>query len=290
VFLLPDWAVSQRTDIDEVLTTVGTYVERDGEYAIINFRDSSAPIRMATTYRPVPGEPVTLTCVKNQWRVTGPTRARSSTGTITKVAYPRVTVECDDKSYQLGYSTKLDDLHVGDKVAIVWSGGGYVSDKVTATNDDGNATPRLTTDQRPFELNLFAKQSGSFRKNKWWTQDVRADDGGGWFYGADLARKLRDDARITSVELYLPLRSAKGALPKIGRHTQGSRPSSALSLSDTFRAKARSGWIRLPVAWAETWRASAGGVGISGTDSGDNVYKGIQADRQSGKLRIKGRQ
>jgi hypothetical protein len=288
--LLPDWANEYAVEVPYTDTTVGIYVERDGHDAVVNFRDSSVTVRMETTYRPVPGEPVTLKWFGKQLRVTGPTRARASTGKITALGYPRMTVDVEDETYKLGYDVKLDDLAVNDKVAIVWSGGGYISAKVTATNDDQAATPRLTTDQKPFDYVFLAKDSGSYWDGKWRSRDVLAAKGGGWFYGPAIHHNIRDDAHIESVQIWLPLRTVdkKGALSKIGRHTQDTRPKGDLSLSDLAVRKPRSGWVTLPDEWAEGWRDSKGGVGISG--GGDNVYKGIQANRQSGKLRIKGRQ
>jgi len=286
--LLPDWANEYAVDVPYTESTIGTYVERDGRNAVVNFRDSSVSVPMETTYRPVPGEPVTLKWFGPLLRLTGPTRARASTGKITAVGYPKVTVDVEDETYKLYYDVKLDDLAVNDRVAIVWSGGGYVSAKVTGTADNSPATPRLTSDQKPFDHIYMAKDSGSYWDGRWRSRDVLAAKGGAWFYDAASLKRIRDDAHIESVQIWLPLRSSKGGLSKIGRHTQTKRPSGDVSLSDLAVRKPRSGWVKVPIEWAESWRANGGGVGISG--GGDNVYKGIQANRQSGKLRIRGRQ
>jgi hypothetical protein len=306
-------------------TVVGTYEKRDGELSVVSFGTydtddtglvkSFVSVKSNTRYRPWPGEPVVLTWVKGQLRITGPASTYSGEGVITRVGNPTVGVAVDGKDYNLPYAVSLTgQLAVNDYVAIDWDIG-YVKDKLTAAALGAEKEPKLTTDQHPFTLYFFAKQSGSRKSfnpkgaapaySKWWTQDVIADDDnvGGWFYGDVLRKTLRDDAYISSVEIYLPVRTTKGGLPKIGRHSQDKRPADkdSLSVQDEHTPSMRGGWVRLPVEWAQSWRNNPGGVGVSGSGPGfpnpggppghgPTTYKGIQANRQSGKLRIRGRQ
>jgi hypothetical protein len=312
----PNWRLNAQlfSTLTPTDTVVGTYQGRDGDLCTISFGtytddddgavQSVVSVQSVTRYRPWPGEAVVLTWIKNQLRLTGPASTYSSNGVIAQVGNPYVHVTSNGKDYTLPYAVSLTgNLAVGDNVAIDWDAGGYVKDKLTAAALGPDQAPKLTTAQKPFTLNFFAKQSGSRKSfnppgsstpaySKWWTQDVIADDDnvGGWFYGNVLRKTLRNDAYISSVEIYLPVRSTKGGLPKIGRHTRDTRPSDAdsLSVSDAATRGARAGWVRLPTEWAEAWRDNPGGVAVNG--GGTTVYKGIQANRQSGKLRIKGRQ
>jgi hypothetical protein len=275
-------------------TTTGIYAGYNDTTRLhtINFAESSVDVKASTRYTPAIGEPVILTWINKQLRLTGPARARSSEGVIISVANPLVGVAANSSIYNMPYDVNLaGDLAINDPVVIDWDyRNGYVKSKLSTAGANADTPPRLTVDQKPFTLNFFAKQSGSYKDGKWWTQDVRADpdDVAGWFYGNVIRKTLRNDAYISSVEIYLPPRSTGGALPMIGRHGQDSRPSGALSVSDAATRGDRNGWVRLPVAWAEGWRDSAGGVALS--HGGTNIYKGIQANRQSGKLRIRGRQ
>lgn len=322
---VPNWRRNAQlfTEQSTTDTVVGIYEGRDGELSRISFGtydtddsglvESIVSVKSSTRYRPRPGEPVILTWTNRQLRLTGPARAASAQGKITEVGNPYVHVLCDGKDYTLPYAVSLaGNLAVNDTVAIDWDGG-YVKDKLSATTIGPDQDPKLTSDQRKFDLSFFAKQSGSRKSfnpkgsapaySKWWTQDVIADGDnvGGWFYGDVIRKSLRDDAYIASVEIYLPLRSITGGIPYIGRHPRATRPgdSDSLTLQDkgTFGT---SGWVPLPVEWAETWRTAVGGVGVDNATvilnpgapdvRGKVIYKGIQAARQSGKLRIRGRQ
>lgn len=303
---VPNWRRNAQlfTELTTTDTTVGVYVKPDGDLNVVNVGESTISVRSSTRYRPRNGEPVILTWTNGRLKMTGPARAKSSNGKVVSVANPYAVVTVDGKNYTLPFAVSLaGTLAANDPVAIDWDyDQGYIKDKLSAAVVGGDVAPKLTINQRPFTLYFFAKQSGSRKSfnpkgaapayQKWWTQDVIADDDnvGGWFYGNVLRKSLRNDAFISSVEVFLPLRSAKGGLPKIGRHTRDTRPndSDSLSVQDADTRKKRSGWVRLPVEWAEAWRDNAGGVAVN--DGGTNVYKGIQADRQSGKLRIRGRQ
>jgi hypothetical protein len=300
---LPNWKRNAQlfTALTSTDTTVGIYVGRSGDLSTVNVGDSTVDVRATTKYRPWPGDPVILTWTNGRLRLTGPAHTKSATGVVQSVGVPYITVACDDRSYRLPYAVSLEGgLKAGDKVAIDWAGN-YVKDKVSADPPDVYAGPKLTTAQHPFTLYFFAKQSGSYKSfnpkgaapaySKWWTDDVHADDDdvAGWFYGNTIRKSLKNDAWISSLEVYLPVRSTKGAgLPKIGRHTQDTRPSGSLSVSDEATRHRKSGWVTLPKEWAETWRDSPGGIGVQ--HGGNTIFKGIHADRQSGKLRIRGRQ
>jgi hypothetical protein len=305
---VPNWRKNAQlfTALTTTDTTVGIYVGPAGDLNVVNVGESTVSIPAATRYRPSKGEPVVLTWTNGRLRLTGPARAKASDGKILALHLTDglADVLSEGKKYSMPMSIKISqDLTVNDAVVIDWTyRNGYVKDKLTAPGVEDPAEPRLTIDQKPFTLYVFAKQSGS-RKTfnpkgaaksyaKWWTPDVIADDDnvGGWFYGNVLRKSLRDDAFISSVEVFLPVRHTKGGLPKIGRHTKDTRPTGddSLSVQDADTRKARSGWVKLPTEWAEAWRSNAGGVAVS--HGGTTTYKGIQAARQSGKLRIRGRQ
>jgi hypothetical protein len=305
---VPNWRRNAQlfTALSTTDTIVGIYSDYDPTTGLhtVSFGSSEVQVKSSTRYMAIIGEPVILTWINKQLRLTGPARARSSEGVVIGVANPYATVVVGDNIYNMPMSISIAaSIAVNDNVVIDWDyRNGYVKDKLTAAGTAGDKPPKLTLDQRPFTLYFFAKQSGSRKSfnpkgaapaySKWWTQDVIADDDnvGGWFYGNVIRKTLRDDAFISSVEIYLPVRTTKGGLPKIGRHTQDVRPgdNDSLSVQDAATRGARSGWVRLPTEWAETWRTTAGGVAVN--DGGTTTYKGIQAARQSGKLRIRGRQ
>lgn len=294
----PNWRYNAQlfAALTKTDTTVGIYAAYDPATGLhtVNFAESTVDVKPHTRYMPAIGEPVVLTWINNQLRLTGPARTKSTEGTVLSVAPPLVSVSSNANIYNMPYDVDLQgDLATNDQVVIDWDyRNGYVKSKLSTSGTNADAPPKLSIDQKPFTLYFFAKQSGSRKNSKWWTQDVIADDDnvGGWFYGNVIRKSLRNDAYISSVEIYLPPRSLKGALPKIGKHSEDTRPTGddSLSVSEAATRGRKSGWVRLPVEWAEGWRDSAGGVALN--DGGKNIYKGIQADRQSGKLRIRGRQ
>jgi hypothetical protein len=298
----PNWRRNAQlfAAIEKTDTTIGIYagVNPTTNLHTVNFAESTVEVNSATRYNPPIGEPVILTWINGILRLTGPARAKASEGTIISLQQGGLFgVGTNDNIYNMPADvTVAPNLQVNDAVVIDWDyRRGYIKSKLTAAGIDGDKPPKLTVDQKPFTLNFFAKQSGSKKDGKWWTQDVIADDDnvGGWFYGNVIRKSLKNDAYISSVEIYLPLRSGKGPLPQIGRHSEDTRPSNtgSFSINDAATRGKRSGWVRLPVEWAEGWRDTDGGVGIRQQgSSGTNRYKGIQADRQSGKLRIRGRQ
>lgn len=292
----PDWALQAgfNTALTKTTSSLGIYVADTGDgWAVVNVFDTTITCRYATRFRPRVGEGVVLTFHGNKVRLTGPTASKNKIGTVTVVDHPYLTITCDGRTYdEMPYTVSYENSgpKVGDTVSIDWDAG-YVIDAVTATPTNAPATPKLTTDQQPFTHELFAKQSGSFdtAKNKWTTRDLYCDSHhqAAWFYGSTVKNNLRDDAYISSVEIYLSLRVKKGDRPKLGRHSDASEQSGGVYSSDTFTLPHWNGWVALPTAWADTWRTTVGGVTISG---GDSVYRGLGTDRQSGKLRIKGRQ
>jgi hypothetical protein len=293
----PDWKLQTQFNTSLVKTTssIGTFVEDVDGRARVNVFDNTITARYATRYKPRRGEGVVLTFHGNTVRVTGPLASRSKLGTVTVVGHPYLTITCDGKTYtRMPYTVSYENAgpKVGDTVSIDWDAG-YVVDKVTATPDDGDATPKLTTAQHPFTLTLFAKQSGSYNtsKNKWVTRDLYCDSDhqAAWFYGTTIRHSLKNDAYISSIEIYLSLRTRdkKHVRPKLGKHSDSAEKSGGVSSSDAFTVPHVSGWVHLPVAWAEGWRANVGGVTIS---DGNSIYRGIGTDRQSGKIRIRGRQ
>lgn len=291
----PDWKLQAALNAALVKTTqsLGIFVTDDGGRAVVNVFDNTITCRYATRYKPRPREGVVLEFHGNTVRLIGPTAARSKLGTVTVVGHPYLTVVCDGRTYTgMPYTVAYENSgpKVNDTVAIDWDGG-YVTGSVTATPTDAGATPKLTTDQQPFTLLLFAKQSGSYdtSTNRWMSRDLYCDSSheAAWFYGDTIHRSLKNDAYISSVEIYLSLRVKKGVMPSLGKHSDATEQSGGVSSSSTFTTPHWTGWVHLPVAWGEDWRANRGGVTISG---GSSIYRGIGMDRQSGKLRIRGRQ
>jgi hypothetical protein len=290
----PDWRAQAKLNggLQKTTQTLGLFVADVDGRAQVNVFDDTIEARYATRYKPRPGEGVVLTFFGNQVRVTGPTASKNRLGKVTAVAHPYLTITCDGRTYKnMPYTVSYQSAgpKVGDTVAIDWDKG-YVEDAVTADPVDAAVTPKLTTNQEDFKVYVFARQSGSFEteKNRWVTRDLYCGSkySAGWFYGSAIRDKLRDDAYISSVEIFLSLRTKKGDHPKIGHHSDASEHTGGVSVYDGV-TRDWTGWVPLPVAWANTWRTELGGVSISG---GDSIYRGIGTDRQSGKLRIRGRQ
>lgn len=293
----PDWRdqAAFNASLPKTTQTVGIYLETVNGLAVVNVFDDTITCRFKTHFRPVRGDGVILEFFGNTVRLLGPTSSKANIGKVTTVGHPLLTVSVEGKSYQLpytvAYETQSNPPKVGDTVAIDWSGGGYVTGSITATPAGGTATPKLTTAQHPFTFTLYAKQAGSYdtAKARWVSGDLYCDSShqAAWFYGNTIRNQLRDDAWIQSVEIYLSLRVRQGAVPTLGKHSDASEKAGGVSSSSTFTVKHRTGWIPLPVAWGIDWRANVGGVTITG---GSSIYRGLGSDRQSGKIRIRGRQ
>jgi hypothetical protein len=290
---LPNWRRNALLyqSFTKVTQTIGTFVHDVNGRAVVNVGESSITVRYATRYKPQPGDGVLLQFFGNDVRIVGPTAARNGIGKVTAIHDPYLTVLVDGKSYSLPYAVTYQTAgpHVNDTVGIDWEKG-YVTGAVTAAPTGTNVPVKLTTDQKPFDLYFYAAQSGSYdtSKNRWSSKDLYCDSShqAAWFYGTKVARSLKDDAYISSVEVYLPLKSRSGAEPTVGRHSDAAEKSGGVYTSDGA-VRGWKGWIQLPTAWGDDWKTTPGGVTISG---GNSIYRGIGTDRQSGKLRIRGRQ
>lgn len=302
---LPSWRLNAQlfTALEQTTSTIGVFVRDVNGRATVNIGDGTITgIRYATRYRPRKGEGVILTFYGNTVRITGPTVSHDNQGTITAVdaAHGVVTVLCDAKHYTLPYTQSYENESntsgglgplVGDLVSINWDGVSYVIDRLTAATVDPDVPP-LTSNQRNFTKVFYPTQSGSYvtARSRWsgTKADLYCDSThqAAFFYGNTVKTTLRNAAWIDSVEVYLSLRTKSGAEPTIGRHYDGSEQSGGVSLSDGA-VRGWKGWVPLPVAWAEDWRAAVGGVALTG---GESVYRGIGTDHQAGKLRIRGRQ
>jgi hypothetical protein len=290
---LPNWRRNALLfqSFTKVTQTIGIFVTDVGGRAVVNVGESNITVRYATRYKPLPGDGVILQFFGNDVRIVGPTAARNGIGTVTAIHDPYLTITCDTKTYSLPYTVAYQTAgpKVGDTVGIDWEKG-YVVGAVTATPTGTTVRVKLTTDQKPFDLSFYATQSGSYdtSKNRWLQGDLYCDSKhqAAWFYGKTVARSLKDDAYISSVEVYLPLRSRLGVEPTVGKHSDAVEQSAGVS-SSQGAVRGWKGWISLPTSWGDIWKVNPGGVTITG---GQSVYRGIGTDRQSGKLRIRGRQ
>lgn len=308
-----NWRNNERllAELRTAPSTTGIYVRKDGTLARVNVGDGAISVPVRGRYRPFRGDPVLLEWHEGRIYMAGPAVAKTVVGTVTATGNPLLTVTAGARTYKLPFAVSYDNAAVGDTVGIEWADeDSYITGKISGSAELGSVEEKISLDQHPFTLYFFAKQSGSYSSydppgaapstSSWRTQaiEANADALAAWYYGNALRKSLRNDAYISSVEIYMPLvwDRDRAHFPRVGRHTEDVKPSGSPSITDedetpdldSRNGSKKFGWIHLPTAWADLWRSNSGGVGIA--HGGDALYDGLPNDRQSGKLRIRGRQ
>jgi hypothetical protein len=258
----------------------------------IDFGNGPVQCQSASTFQPLPGDPVRCIQIANVTLMVGPTVPRSAVGTVTATGSPLITVTTSIGSKQLPYITSYTPT-IGDSVAIDWASGGIVLGKTTGV-PAGTYTPPATV-ASPHSADFAAIDSGTYyvpgstynNTDVWCTST--GNNIGAWFYGTTIADTIPDAAVITSVQLYIDefFNQFPGSLALIGLHSLATK-SGAPSISSPTAIPAGSGFMTLPTAFGDALKTGSKlGVGTGSTGgSGYHKFRSVLSDSQSGKLRI----
>jgi len=268
---------------------VGEFVERDGFRAVVNLGESTVSLPFVGMYLPPAGHPVQLELRAGQMVVTGPARPLPGIGVISATGTPRATVTAWGVDYLLPYRSSYTPV-LGHNVEIQWtSDDGVIQGQVTATSNTVAPPVIPGGGVQPFHPDPFtAVDSASWGATYGWnTRDVWASDSyiGAWFYGSKIKDTIPDGAVIKSAAIFLSPRQVSGAAPNLRYHTSATRPGGAVTFAGTtFVLPSRTGWVSIPLAFIDYLKANNGGIGFD--HGGYNIFRGTQADGQSGALDI----
>lgn len=265
----------------------GFYRGLDGDRATVDFANGRVPAYFTSAYMPAVNDPVWVMVADGVAYMLGPTTPKPAEGLVLFVTDGVVTV--DTPVGQVLASHNVGQvLTAGDRVKLHWSDGCHVLGVVSVAAQTPDVPPPAGGGTGRVTKTFTAVDSGT-RGNSmgWWTNDVRnsASNQGGWFYGNKIRDTIPDSAVIEKAEIYLPLISSRFPNAPFGRHGFASKPSGALSFSDTSELPSKSGWVRIPNSLINHLKANAGGLGFTG-GTGDSTWAGTQKDAQSGAVRV----
>lgn len=266
-----------------VRRAVAVYRGISGSRVLVDFDGRRIPAYSFAGYVPELNEPVWVEILDGVAYMGGPTLPKPAEGVVQTFSPGTATV-----STSLGPVTATvaagATLVALDIVKLYWANGAHVLGKIGS-----NAPPIVPPAPAPAPARrtvvFTAIDSGSF-DGRWWTGDVysSASNRGAWFYGSKIRDTIPSSAYIASAEVYLPNpKRLLGARP-FGRHGHGTKPAGAPSIVDTSTLSATSGWVPIPTALVDALKTGTGGVGFA--LGGYNIWPGVQADGQSGALRI----
>lgn len=260
---------------------VGVYRGVDGSRVLVDFDDRRIPAYSFAGYVPELNEPVWVEIVDGVAYMGGPTVPKPSQGVVASVTGGIATVTVTGGTIT---ATAPAGIIALDIVKLYWANGAHILAKIGSTAPP--VVPPAPTPAPARRTQTFtAIDSGSF-DSRWWTGDVysSASNRGAWFYGSKIRDTIPPTAWIASAEIYLPPpKRLLGARP-FGRHGHGTKPAGAPSIVDTSTLGGTSGWVSIPTGLVDALKAGTGGVGFA--LGGYNIWPGVQADGQSGALRI----
>lgn len=264
----------------------GAYRGLDDTFrAVVDFDGGRVPAYLLG-YRPEVNEPVWVMVVDGVAYVCGPGVPRPSEGTVVSVdavAHTAV-VSSDVGEVTVGYPAALL-LAPGDLVRLVWHGGGWVLDIITAAVAPDVPTGPSAGGRNTVEFTAI--DSGSYQPGFGWrTNDVwsSASNKGAWFYGSQIRDTIPDSASIVSAEIFLPNPSKLTGARPFGRHTYDTKPGGEPTITDTSTLGGTSGWVSIPTSHIDYLKSNAGGVGFA--LGGWWIWAGTQGNGSSGRLRV----
>ena len=286
-----DLIMARLNRVPDVARTVGIFTSFSGGLANVNIGDRSVALPCVGFTPPTEGMAVQLERRDGQLILTGPAAPLNSLGTLTATGSPLATVTIDSVAYLLPYLSSYTPV-LNDKVVVDWTAG-VIQGKVSTT-PTSVAPPAVQNDPAPKPpldpgTPVLAIDSGQFYipNGNWPTNGPRATDtsNGAWFYGSRV-RDYLSGSSPTGIAIYLPLLQQLG-IANIGVHAYGSKPRGWTGISLSTAMGARSGWVSLPVSFAEYLRDNVGGIAVT-SGNGLNRWNGVQADAYSGALRFTG--
>lgn len=274
------------------LSIIGVFRSQVGPLCVVDVGDARISVPSNSAVPPIPGESVRLLRVNGLTVLMGPTVPRAPFGRVTVTGVDSATVEYPAGSGVTQIMAVPDGLvlAVNDNVRIDWFAGGVIAARYTIT-------PVYVTPPAPVVVvggrvtqKFTAVQAGSWGAAYGWnTPDVWASDSytGAWFYGVKIADTIPDTAVIESARIYLPIRKNSGGNPIFGTHSSAYKPGGNVTFVSTAALTTRSGWVTVPVAYANYLKANYGGLGFD--HGGFSIWNGIEGayrDTESGALEI----
>jgi len=289
--------------VTPVYRLAGHYVGRDGQRALVDVGDGRIPVDFCG-YLPSLNEPVWVELQADTAILLGSTRYLPDRGTLVTVSagLARVLTDApaplDDirATYNLG-----EALSSGQIVKLYWSDGPHIVGIMSTQPTLPPIPDAPASGGGEVEQIFTAIDSGSYR-SRWWTNDVwyaENNKPGAWFYGTKIKDTIPDNATVLSVDIWLRVTQASGSSPQIGTHGYAHKPGGGFGINNKVTLSGVgagfAGWVGSrdednKDAWrgfGEFLKQNDGGVGTDG--AGLRVFAGINADGQSGALRIRWR-
>ena len=280
-----DLILARLATIPDVSQQTAIFVKMVGPLAVVNIGDRSVSVPCSGFYPPLAGMIVQVERRNGRLLLTGPAVPLDPMGVMVSAGTPKALVNSGGVEYLLGLRAGYSPV-VGDVVEINWNTA-IIQGKVTVAAVPLGTVANPPVTSSPLSTDpVLADGSGSYQ-GRWWMNDVWASNNndGAWFYGGRIQSALVG-ASISKIEIYLPLMSRIGNVP-IGVHSSGSQPGGPVAASMLTALGNRSGWVELPIGFANYLRDNAGGIFVQG-GTGSNRWKGTQKDSLSGALRFQG--
>lgn len=284
------------TEADAVLRLVGgkssvrlipgSYRGLDSTFrAIVDFDGGRVPAYLLGA-RPEVNDAVWVMVVDGVAYVVGSSVPKPSEGVVESFTTDPYTavVSSDVGEFTVLYPPSLL-LDVGDKVRLLWHGGGWVLD-ISEPATQGAPPPGPGGGGRS-TVEFTAIDSGSYQAGFGWrTNEVwsSASNKGAWFYGSSIRDTIPDSASIVSAEIFLPSPSNQIGARPFGRHTYDAKPGGAPTITDTSTLPGVSGWVPIPTTHIDYLKVNPGGLGFD--LGGWWIWAGTQGNGSSGRLRV----
>jgi hypothetical protein len=268
-----------------VTPLVGTFVSASPSGCVIDVGGGRIQARFGSDYLPEVNEVVNIIWINDSPYMMGPVGAKAGQGTVVSVASSLVTLTTDYGTVTCPYGG--DAPSAGQIMKITWRAGPFAV-AVMSTSPAPNIPPPPPQAATSTHQDVFtALDAGSFN-TRWWTGDVRADnsDIGAWFYGS----KINDTIPVTAVgqqlQVFVSASMIYGNPPNFGLHSNQTRPAGAPTITSITPVGVSPGWVTLPTSWIDSLKSGGGSAGIGVAHGGENLFRSLAADGQSGALRI----
>jgi hypothetical protein len=241
----------------------------------VNVGGGVVDIPMAGTL-PAVGDKVWVGFLGNLPVCLGPV-PRPTTGVVNAApSGGKVAVKGDD---QVVYSVAYDVAYtpaVGHRVALDWSvPGGFLLGRLSSDavlDPPPVVAPPAPSGPQYFDVTFNPTDSGTYG-SRWQSTEVwaSATTRGAWFYGAQMASTIPDNATIDAVNIYLSSFYQFGDSPVLSLHSQQSKGGApdVIASHETF---AGSGWAALPPSWGDALK-TGGAFGIGTNHGGYHKYR-----------------
>ena len=277
--------------VPRVQSVVGVFVTMVGYLARVNVQGATVEIRCDGWAPPIAGMPVRVETVNGIMRVTGPSQTLPPRGVVVESLEGGTSAVVNAGGTNWTFVVTAPYIPIPAAVVLLNWQGGAIMGELAATPVEPEPPGEIPSSGKSFtDLVIQPTASGKYDTNwnNWWSPpEVWASNNnmGVWVYSGRF--NALAGANITRVEIYLPLIKALGAA-YVGLHTHQDIPGGAPSITNLTGLPNRNGWVLLPAEWGNHLRDNPShGIGVT-SGGGDNRWRGVGQDGQSGWLRFAG--